>query len=65
MQREPRKARPRIQERYNVFLPAELRERVKRVAEARMCSEAAAIRWLISRSLDWWEGLARDEREAV
>lgn len=53
------------QERLNVYMPAELRKRLKRAAVVRGTSESATAVKFLERSLEWFEGLARDEREAV
>ncbi|MPZ13954.1 MAG: hypothetical protein GEU73_05955 [Chloroflexi bacterium] len=46
-------------------LTEELITRAYRVAEARRTTPAATIRWLLEQGLDWYEGLSRDQKEAV
>lgn len=55
---------PEPKDRINLYLPESLRERVRRLASERMCTENAALRWAISRFLDQWEELPRSQREA-
>lgn len=51
--------------RLNVYMPHELRSRVQRVAAVRKTKEAATLRLLIERGLQWWEELPIEQREAV
>jgi hypothetical protein len=53
------------QERLNVYMSSETRRRIKRAASLRGTSESATAVKFLERSLDWFEGLSRDEREAV
>lgn len=52
-------------ERLNVYMPAALRPRLKRAATLRKTSESATIVLALEKWLDWFEGLSRDQREAV
>lgn len=59
------KARRPKADRLNLYLSAEVRARLQRAADARGTSESATAVKFLERSLDWFEGLNRDEREAV
>lgn len=52
-------------DRLNLYLPAEMRERIRQAAAARHTSESATAVWLLARSLDWYESLSDGQREAV
>ena len=51
-------------ERLNFYLPSALRKRLVAVATTRRTNEAASLRWLLERSLDWFEQLPMEQREA-
>jgi hypothetical protein len=53
------------QDRLNVYMPAVLRKRLKNAADKRGTSESATAVKFLERSLDWFEGLSRDESDAV
>ena len=52
-------------ERINIYMDSELRQRVQRVGEMRGTSEAATMRWLLGKGLEWYEGLSRNEKEVA
>ena len=52
-------------ERLNFYLSPSLRTRLAAVALIRRTTEAPTVRWLLERALDQFEGLSREEREAL
>lgn len=61
---ERKAPRPKA-DRLNLYLSAETRARLQKAADTRGTSESATAVKFLERSLDWFEGLSRDEREAV
>ena len=55
----------RSRERLSLYPSPGTRERVRRAAAVRKTSDAATGLWLLEHALAWFEGLSRDEREAV
>lgn len=51
--------------RLSLTLTSEQMERIRGVAVARRTPTSAAMRWLLEKGLDWYEGLPRDERERL
>jgi hypothetical protein len=53
-------------ERLNLYFDdPEIRTRLRRVVGIRGGSESGNAIWLLKRSLDWYEGLSREEREKL
>ena len=52
-------------DRLNLYLSAELRARLKRAAAIRGTSESATAVKFLERSVEWFESLSREDREAV
>lgn len=52
-------------ERVNLYLPAALRNRLKKAATKRGTSESQTAVKFLERSLDWFEGLTDDEQVAL
>lgn len=49
----------------SIALTPEQRDRLAKVAAARETVPAATLRWLLNKSLDWWDGLSREQREGL
>lgn len=56
---------PEVMERLNIYIDPEIRRQVQRVGAHRGTKEAATIRWLLAKSLAWWDGLSREQQESV
>lgn len=54
-----------VKDRLNVYMDGGTRTRIRRVSATRGGSESQNAVWLLQRALDWWEGLSREQREAV
>lgn len=46
-------------------LDPDLKAAIKRIAAVRHTSMASTAVWLLTRGVDWFEGLGREQREAV
>lgn len=53
----------KVKERLQLYLDRAERERIGRVGDFRGTTEAATVRWLLRKSLDWWEGLSREQKD--
>ena len=51
-------------EHLNLYVATETRQRIRRVAMVRQTNETAAIRFLLSKALEWFEGLGSDDKDA-
>lgn len=49
----------------SLYIDAELKAQVQRIAKIRGTSEAATLRFILQRGADWFDGLSRDQREAM
>jgi len=62
---EPLSTGEQGQERVNLYIPVETRQRLRRAAAIRKTSEGGTGRWLLEHALDWFEGLSREEKESA
>jgi hypothetical protein len=54
-----------LSERFNFYLSPELRDRLRRAAAVRQTTEGMTLRWLLERSLQWFESLPPPEQQAL
>lgn len=55
----------RLEPGLNLRLGPDMRQRIRRVGMVRQTREAPTARWLLTKGLEWWEGLSREERESL
>ncbi len=48
--------------RLNVYMTAEMRQRLKDIAALRGTTEGTTARWLMERAMDWYDRLTADQQ---